>query len=80
MMTFDFKGECLGIRLGARKDYPGDNHVLVTLLSGRGEHWLEDTSFSSHWLDEVIMQLQLAKTWMEQYCEKDKPLGYKFKE
>lgn len=79
-MTIDFKGECLGVRLSAREDYPGDNHVLVSLLSGRGAHWFEETSFSSYWLGEAIKHLQAAKTWMEQYCEKDNPLGYKFRE
>jgi hypothetical protein len=78
----------MGVSLQPRSETNGkatDQHISFSIEIEDDENWFPmDGSTSSYWLDELIEQLQRAKT----YCESQKPdiakngrqYGWKFKE
>lgn len=60
-MTETFKGNCMGVRLAPRER--GGDHIEVTIIVEDDGEWHDAHSFSSHWLDEMISQLQAARAY-----------------
>lgn len=64
-----FRGSCVGVKLSARsgpddRDGMDDLHIMVSLEIEDDEVWHEkDFQISSYWLDELIAQLQAARTF-----------------
>lgn len=57
-----FRGHCIGVKLRPRA--AKDPHILLSLEIEDDEAWHEkDFSISSHWLDELIEQLQAARAY-----------------
>jgi hypothetical protein len=81
MNIIEFKGDCKGVRLKNRSE--NDNHICVEILTEDDENWfVSETSFSSYWIDELIEQLQNAKSFIETQepdIYKNKQYGFKFK-
>lgn len=72
-------GEQFGIEF--RKRGISDSHVCLFLLTEDDEFWHQvGNGFSSHWLDDLIQQLTLAKQFMEKNCVKNVNGGYSFAE
>lgn len=78
----DFKGNCKGIRLTRRGE--NDPHIMVSILTEDDENWFVDKNnkFSSYWIDDLIKQLNTAKSFIESQepdiYEKTQ-YGFKFK-
>lgn len=78
----DFKGECKGVRLINRG--VNDPHISIEILTEDDENWFVSTTspFSSGWIDDLIVQLQLAKAYMETQepdIYEGQQYGWKFK-
>uniref|UniRef100_A0A6M3LLD9 Uncharacterized protein n=1 Tax=viral metagenome TaxID=1070528 RepID=A0A6M3LLD9_9ZZZZ len=74
-----FLGECAGIALIPRG--PLDNHIMFIILTEDDGNWfVSNDGFSSFWLDDLHIQLNRAKKWMEKNATKDGDFGYKFKD
>lgn len=59
------KGSCHGVNLIHR---PGnDNHVLVQIFSEDDGTWHSDQTFSSGWLDALIVMLQDVQSDMKRF-------------
>ena len=72
-------GDQFGIEFEKREEK--DNHICLQLLMEDDGHWYtHGESFSSHWLDDLIDVLQIAKGRMEAMAQKEKDgYGYLFK-
>lgn len=57
-----FRGECMGVGL-RRRGGDRDPHVEVVLEVEDDGVWHEKQAVSSHWLDELIHQLQQARAF-----------------
>jgi len=78
----DFKGNCKGVRLVKRGTE--DSHISVQILTEDDGDWFVDerNQFSSYWIDDLITQLQEAKSYIESQdpdIYEGKQYGYKFK-
>lgn len=78
----DFKGNCKGVRLVKREE--NDPHICIQILTGDDGNWFVDdkSKFSSYWIDDLITQLQEAKSYIESQdpdIYEGKQYGYKFK-
>lgn len=71
-----FVGECIAVELADRD--VGDQHQLVSILLEDDENWHPKISVSSHWLAEMIEQLQAARAYLETNAEKE-PDGYGYR-
>ena len=60
----EFKGICKGIKLTERGI--DDPHICVQILTEDDKNWFASKNpFSSSWIDELIEELQIAKSYME---------------
>ena len=78
----DFKGDCKGIRLTRRGE--NDPHIMVNILTEDDENWFvnENNTFSSYWIDDLIKQLNNAKSFIESQepdIYENNQYGFKFK-
>jgi len=73
------KGKLFGIRFRPRG--PGDSHIVIQIIKEDDDNWFcHGTSFSSHWIDDLIEQLQNAKMKLDNEAIKDRSgYGYEFK-
>ncbi len=63
-MKKQFRAECIGVDLTPRAE-DIDNHAMVTILIEDDEFWGEKLTISSHWLDEIIQQLTIARQFLD---------------
>lgn len=71
-------GDALGIAL--RRRNKDDPHMLVTPCVEDGGQWmLLPATYSSHWLDEMLACLDVARSWMQQHGRQTQE-GYEFLE
>lgn len=57
------KGDQFGFRIVNRGT--NDSHALLEIISEDDEKWHKSMDFSSFWIDDLIEQLQKAKTLLE---------------
>ena len=58
-----FKGECFGVAI---QKYEDELETQIQMLFEDDEHWHNHGSpFSSHWLDEIINVLTIAKKHLD---------------
>ena len=62
-MTKTFRGDCMGVKISERG--PNDRHLIVTLEVEDDGSWSDEGCFSSHWLDELIEQLECARSYLK---------------
>lgn len=83
MKEIEFKGNCKGVKLTKRGE--NDPHIMVSILVEDDGNWFVDekNKFSSYWIDDLIEQLNNAKSFIESQepdIYEDKQYGFKFKE
>jgi hypothetical protein len=63
-MVKEFKGHCKGIRLTKRS--VNDNHICIQIITEDDDNWFASANpFSSHWINELIEQLEITKAYLE---------------
>jgi hypothetical protein len=81
MSTISFKKECKGVVLERRGE--DDNHICVRIVTQDDGSWFSSKeSFSSYWIDELIIALQEAKKYIETQepdIYDNRQYGWKFK-
>lgn len=57
----DYAGEQFGFRIVHNPSNYGKNNIQIELFSEDDENWYLKTSFSEHWLDDLIKTAKTAK-------------------
>jgi len=56
-----FLGKCFGVEIKKREEFD----PLISILIEDDDFWHEEISFDSGWIDDLILQLQLAKEYLK---------------
>lgn len=74
----EIRGQSFGIRFVPRGEK--DPHICIQLLGEDDEHWFKvGESFSSFWIDDLIMQLKQAKLYLKTQRKREDGFGWDFK-